>query len=356
MDPQQTAFNKFADVVDSKTGSLKFKGARLSSTGIDFGNGREFKASIDDFDKLEELGKGNYGTVWRVIHKVTKVQMAMKELRLSLEESVFASIIMELDVLHKAACPEIVDFFGAFFVEGCVYILMEYMDCGSLEKIYTTNVDEGVLAKITLSTVRGLRTLKDKHNIIHRDVKPTNVLINSKGEVKLCDFGVSGNLVASIAKTNIGCQSYMAPERIRSENATSGPSTYTVQSDIWSLGLSILELAKGGYPYPPETYNNIFAQLQAITDGEPPELQPDIYSPEARDFVRQCLNKRPSLRPPYAVLLEHPWLKKWAAIDVDMKSWVAEAQIKTKEEKLNGTKKPVPPMHSFELSKKPLQP
>lgn len=333
---------------DSNTGSLRFKGAMISSTGIDFGNGREYKASIDDFDKLEELGKGNYGTVWKVVHKTTNAQMAMKELRLSLEESVFSSIIMELDVLHKAACPEIVDFFGAFFVEGCVYILMEYMDCGSLEKIFTTNVEEGVLAKITLSTVRGLRTLKDKHNIIHRDVKPTNILCNSKGEVKLCDFGVSGNLVASIAKTNIGCQSYMAPERIRSENANVGPSTYTVQSDIWSLGLSILELAKGGYPYPPETYNNIFAQLQAITDGEPPELQADIYSEEARDFVRQCLNKKPSLRPPYAVLLQHPWLKKWADEEVDMVSWVKEAQVKTREERATGTKKPTPAMHSFE--------
>ncbi len=189
---------------DTATGSLKFKGAVLSSEGVNFGNGREFKVSMADIEKLEELGKGNYGTVWKVVHRPTKVIMAMKEIRLSLEESVFASIIMELDVLHKAACPEIVEFYGAFFVEGCVYIVMEYMDCGSMEKIYTTNVEEGVLAKITLSTIRGLRTLKDKHNIIHRDVKPTNVLVNSKGQVKLCDFGVSGNLVASIAKTNIG--------------------------------------------------------------------------------------------------------------------------------------------------------
>jgi len=81
----------------------------------------------------------------------------------------------------------------------------------------------------------------------------------------------------------------MAPERIRSDNSSAtGESiiTYSVQSDIWSLGLSILEIAKGVYPYPPETYNSVFAQLSAIVDGEPPEL-PEEFSQVAQSFVRQ---------------------------------------------------------------------
>ena len=147
-----------------------------------------------------------------------------------------------------------------------MYICMEFMDGGSIDKIYGDGVPEGVLRKITLSTTMGLRSLKDEHNIIHRDVKPTNILINTRGQVKICDFGVSGNLVASIAKTNIGCQSYMAPERISSggvaqAGANPGGGTYSVQSDIWSLGLTIIECALGRYPYPPETYDNIFSQL-----------------------------------------------------------------------------------------------
>lgn len=133
------------------------------------------------------------------------------------------------------------------------------------------------------------------------DVKPTNVLLNKKGDVKLCDFGVSGQLEQSLAKTNIGCQSYMAPERIRGESQNA-LSTYTVSSDVWSVGLATLEIAIGKYPYPPETYMNVFAQLTAIIHGDPPEL-PDTYSEAARDWVSRCLVKRPEDRASYAELL-----------------------------------------------------
>jgi mitogen-activated protein kinase kinase len=251
---------------------------------------------------IDELGKGNYGTVYKVRHtkpqmrkvgqglsgnksapgetedetaaargNTTGIVMAMKEMRLELEDSKFATIIMELDVLHRCASPFIVDFYGAFFQEGAVYICMEFMDGGSMDKLYGDGVPENVLRKVTLATTRGLKSLKDEHNIIHRDVKPTNILINTAGAIKICDFGVSGNLVASIAKTNIGCQSYMAPERISSggvaqAGANPGGGTYSVQSDIWSLGLTIIECAMGRYPYPPETYDNIFSQLSVSID------------------------------------------------------------------------------------------
>ncbi|KAL8725285.1 MAG: hypothetical protein Q9166_007459 [cf. Caloplaca sp. 2 TL-2023] len=355
-------FSKYSEFVDTKAGTLKFKGkATVHGKGIDFSSGTSFNISLDEVDNLEELGKGNYGTVYKVRHSrpqmrrpgqglggnravagaanpssspggedelassenhaaissptstTTGIVMAMKEIRLELDEAKFAAIIMELDILHRCVSPFIIDFFGAFFQEGAVYICMEFMDGGSVDKLYGDGVPEGVLRKVTVSTVMGLKSLKDDHNIIHRDVKPTNILVNTRGQVKICDFGVSGNLVASIAKTNIGCQSYMAPERIASggvaqAGANPGGGTYSVQSDIWSLGLSIIECAMGQYPYPPETYNNIFSQLSAIVDGEPPDLPADDFSDEAKDFVRGCLNKIPKLRPTYAMLLRHPWL------------------------------------------------
>ena len=312
----ESMFNKYADIVDASTGSLRFKGkATLHGSGIDFSSGTSFSISLDEVDTIDELGKGNYGTVFQVRHNRPRIRrpglglagnkasaslpvvpsvettstegtqpqnqrnttgkvMAMKEIRLELDDAKFAAIIMELDVLHRCVSPFIVDFYGAFFQEGAVYICMEFMDGGSIDKLYGDGIPENVLRKIALSTVMGLKSLKDDHNIIHRDVKPTNILVNTRGQVKICDFGVSGNLVASIAKTNIGCQSYMAPERIASggvaqAGANPGGGTYSVQSDIWSLGLTIIECALGQYPYPPETYDNIFSQLSVSRDHFP---------------------------------------------------------------------------------------
>lgn len=294
----QSGFSKYSEIIDTKTGTIKFKDkATIHGGGIEFAGGRSFSISLDEVETLDELGKGNYGTVYKVRHcrprlrrpglglngavtshalpsseaapvseedkeKLSNVVMAMKEIRLELDESKFTAIIMELDILHRCVSPFIIEFYGAFFQEGAVYICVEYMDGGSMEKVYGDGVPENILRKMALSTIMGLKSLKDEHNIIHRDVKPTNILVNTRGQIKICDFGVSGNLVASIAKTNIGCQSYMAPERIAgAPSADPNGGTYSVQSDIWSLGLSVVECAMGRYPYPPETYNNIFSQL-----------------------------------------------------------------------------------------------
>jgi len=318
-----TPFANFGKIVDP-SGVLNFSGkAVLHSSGVDFSNGPSFAINMDQLQLGEELGNGAYGTVKRVLHKPTNVAMAMKEIRLELDDTKLNAIIMELDILHRAAHPSIVEFYGAFFIESCVYYCMEYMDAGSLDKLYGVGVPEPVLGRIVSFMVKGLKFLKDELQIIHRDVKPTNVLLNKRGDVKLCDFGVSGQLEKSLAKTNIGCQSYMAPERIKGESQNA-LGTYTVSSDVWSVGLAALETAIGKYPYPPETYSNVFAQLTAIVHGDPPEL-PDTYSENARDWVSKCLVKHPDDRATYAQLLGHPFLQEDARRNVDMREWVASA-------------------------------
>ncbi|KAI0116682.1 kinase-like protein [Hypoxylon sp. NC0597] len=340
---------QFEEYIDSEKGYLTFKGkAIITNKGVDFSDGSVFRISLDEVEKLDELGKGNYGTVYKVRHTKPRVPrfgpglsgfksaslpglptgahdktegdtkigsttgtvMAMKEIRLELDEAKLTTILKELVILHECASPYIIEFYGAFFQESAVYMCLEYMDGGSIDKLYSGGIPENVLRKITYCTVMGLKELKDKHNIIHRDVKPTNILINTRGQVKICDFGVSGNLVASIAKTNIGCQSYMAPERISGGafmQTGAGDGTYSVQSDIWSLGLTIIECGMGKYPYPPEVSSTIFSQLSAIVEGDPPDL-PDRYSEAARTFVHGCLNKVPKLRPTYQALLASEWL------------------------------------------------
>lgn len=139
---------------------------------------------MGELELHEELGKGNYGTVKKVRHKPTNVLMAMKvclsvfrryplpnqlqEIRLELDDSKLNAIIMELDILHRAISHQIVEFYGAFFIESCVYYCMEYMDAGSLDKLTGTGVEEDVLARITHSVVKGLKFLKDSLQIIHR--------------------------------------------------------------------------------------------------------------------------------------------------------------------------------------------
>lgn len=298
----------FKKYIDTEKGWITFDGAAtITRTGVNFENGQTFSISLDEVEILNELGKGNYGTVYKVKHAkpkvprfgqglsgvkpgplthantdpiptmsdiradgTTGVTMAMKEMRLELDDAKFTTILKELVILHECVSPYIIDFYGAFFQEGAVYICIEYMDGGSIDKLYEGGIPENVLRKITYSTVHGLKSLKEDHNIIHRDVKPTNILVNTRGQVKICDFGVSGNLVASIAKTNIGCQSYMAPERISGGGmAASGNAdgTYSVQSDVWSLGLTIIECAMGKYPYPPEVSSTIFSQLSVSYDN-----------------------------------------------------------------------------------------
>ncbi len=115
-------------------------------------------------------------------------------------------------------------------------------------------------------------------------------------------------------------------------------ATYTVASDVWSLGLSIVEVTKGGYPYPPETYSNVFAQLQAIVHGDPPTL-PEGYSDVAKDFVARCLEKVAARRATYAELLRHAFLVRDAERGedgVDMRGWVQRAMQRHKELKEQG--------------------
>jgi mitogen-activated protein kinase kinase len=367
-----TKLSDFKQYIDADKGWITFDGAAtITRTGVNFANGQTCSISLDEIDVIDELGKGNYGTVYKVKHarpkaprfgqglskfkpssslqsspetdnasedtssssaRTSRVVMAMKEIRLELDEAKFTTILKELIILHECVSPYIIDFYGAFYQEGAVYMCIEYMDGGSIDKLYAGGIPENVLRKITFATIVGLKTLKDDHNIIHRDVKPTNILVNSNGQVKICDFGVSGNLVASIAKTNIGCQSYMAPERISGGAMSAGAAsgTYNVQSDIWSLGLTIIECAMGKYPYPPEVSSTIFSQLsvspfsvhmcinpsiiitnisQAIVEGDPPDLPSEGYSALAGDFVRCCLNKNPHKRHTYPMLLTHPWIK-----------------------------------------------
>jgi mitogen-activated protein kinase kinase len=156
-----------------------------------------------------------------------------------------------------------------------------------------------VLGKIAEATLGGLTYLYSKLHIMHRDIKPSNILTNSKGHIKLCDFGVSGELVNSIADTFVGTSTYMAPERIQGEK-------YTVKSDVWSFGLSIMELAIGKFPFAASEQLSdgdgapagILDLLQQIVHEPAPKLpKSDAFPSILEDMIQKCLSKVPDERP-----------------------------------------------------------
>jgi len=193
-----------------------------------------------EYSKL--LGKGNSGTVYHAVHKASRRSLAVKVIRLENPDSDTQSqIISELHSLHQCNSNFIIAFYGAFFRENCIHICTEYMDGGSLDQYGA--IPEMVLRPVAVSMIQGLHYLWSSLKIMHRDVKPSNVLVNTKGEVKLCDFGVSIQLEKSIAKSFVGTNAYMSPERIQGVG-------YGMSSDIWSLGLSLLEMILGRFPFP----------------------------------------------------------------------------------------------------------
>lgn len=158
-----------------------------------------------------------------------------------------------------------------------------------------------VLGKITESVLAGLVYLYEVHRIMHRDIKPSNILVNSRGNIKLCDFGVATETVNSIADTFVGTSTYMAPERIQG-------GAYTVRSDVWSVGLTVMELAVGRFPF--DTSESaagdrasagpmgILDLLQQIVHETAPKLpKSDAFPPILHDFVGKCLLKKSEERP-----------------------------------------------------------
>ncbi len=166
------------------------------------------------------------------------------------------------------------------------------------------------------------------------DVKPSNILLDTKGNIKLCDFGISGQLVDSIAKTrDAGCKPYMAPERIDPLASREG---YDVRSDVWSLGITLIELATGKFPYP--KWNSVFDQLAQVVKGPPPRLvsSADLpFSKDFTDFVSRCVTKNEKERPKYNKLLEHPFIRRYEREHVDVAGYVSNIVAQMNEAGLN---------------------
>ncbi|KAJ8679787.1 hypothetical protein QAD02_015574 [Eretmocerus hayati] len=286
----------------------------MKMNGILTINGQRYHTTMSQLEHLGELGNGTCGHVVKMRHKPSGVIIAVKQMRRSGNADENKRIIMDLDVVLKSHdCPYIVQCLGCFITESDVWICMELM-VTCLDKLLKRSrqaVPEDFLGKVTVATVRALSYLKEKHGVIHRDVKPSNILLDESGGVKLCDFGISGRLVDSKAKTrSAGCAAYMAPERIDPPDPTK--PDYDIRADVWSLGITLVELATGVFPY--RDCKTDFEVLSRVVQDDPPSLPPGApFSPEFQSFVSCCLTKNYKQRPKYNKLIEHPFIRKYEA-------------------------------------------
>ncbi|XP_067827447.1 dual specificity mitogen-activated protein kinase kinase 5 isoform X5 [Heptranchias perlo] len=251
-----------------------------------------------DIQYRDILGHGNGGTVYKAYHVPSGKILAVKVIPLDITLELQKQIMSELEILYKCDSSYIIGFYSAFFVENRISICTEFMDGGSLD-VYR-KIPEHVLGRISVAVVKGLTYLWSL-KILHRDVKPSNMLVNTRGQVKLCDFGVSTQLVNSIAKTYVGTNAYMAPERIAGEQ-------YGIHSDVWSFGISFMEPLQ---------------LLQCIVDEDPPVLPVGEFSEPFVHFITQCMRKLPNERPAPEELMVHPFVVQYNDRNAEVVSmWV----------------------------------
>lgn len=310
------------------------------------------KLNNADLITLKDLGSGNSGVVSKILHVPSQKIMAKKIIHIDLKSIVQTQIIRELRILHECQSPFIIEFYGAFIHNNNTIVLcMEYCNCGSLDKILqlcdSKQFPTYVLKKLTYVMLSGLTYLFKTHKIVHRDIKPQNVLMNHKGEFKLCDFGVLRELkTLGMADTFVGTSYYMSPERIQGGN-------YGIKSDVWSIGIMLIELAsgnqvwhdddedgedgeskkddeegiRGGGPKCPE---GILDLLQRIVNEKPPTLTAkknpvtkEVYDPQLCKLIDSCLIKDDELRKSPWEMLDDDFMDgvEKGTFDKDVKSW-----------------------------------
>lgn len=289
---------------------------RSSETKIAVGGLKEFRNG-------PVIGAGAAGRVYLAEHIPSKATMAIKTVNVYNKEK-RNQLLKELETLCKHNSRYLVRFHGAFYDgSGAVHIALEYMDHGCLSSFIQRvgKIPEHIVKMIAQDCLRGLRFLH-RHHVLHRDFKTANILLSRRiCRAKLSDFGLARDLNPGVSKvdTFVGTVAYMSPERLQG-------GKYTYASDIWALGVSLVECLIGHHPF--NTPQNYFDYIEAtVASGTLQGFHSDSqFSAEVKDFVTQCTYTDPKKRPKAVDLLEHPWIKDMRRDAQAFGSWLDEAR------------------------------
>ncbi|GFR49623.1 hypothetical protein Agub_g11694 [Astrephomene gubernaculifera] len=240
----------------------------------------------------------------RSVDNVTGQAVAIKVIDLEDVEDDIQEIHKEIQMLAGCKCKNITEYYGSVLRSGSaeLHIVMELMACSVFDLVHHGPLDEACIAFVLSQVLNALVYLHSEHRI-HRDIKAANILLSHSGDVKITDFGVSGQLTGTLGyrrKTFVGTPFWMAPEVI--DTSEEG---YSEKADVWSLGITAIEMATGA---PPHAALHPMRVLFLIPKGPAPLLTGDNFSPELKDFVATCLKKDPAERPAARDLLQHPFV------------------------------------------------